>query len=93
MLQHRFFSAFGEASRNGFFHYNCFRAMSRNGMAQVSVPLAMYLLLATIQDLGRSCHSPKYELTISHGDPIQAPGSFKTRIIPIRFVQTTALET
>ncbi len=29
-----------------------------------------------MQDLGHSFHSPKYELTISHGDPIHGPGSF-----------------
>ncbi len=30
-----------------------------------------------MQDLDHSFHSPEYELTISHGDPIQVPGSFK----------------
>ena len=29
-----------------------------------------------MQDLDHSFHSPKYELTISHGDPIHGPGSF-----------------
>ena len=45
-----------------------------------------------MQDLGHSFHPPKYELTISHGDPIQGPISFKTRIISISFSQNTALE-
>ena len=29
-----------------------------------------------MQDLDHSFHSPKYELTISHGNPIHGPGSF-----------------
>ncbi len=33
-----------------------------------------------MQDLGHSFHSPKYELTISPGDPIHGPGFHKKLI-------------
>ena len=41
-----------------------------------------------MQDLGHSFHSPKYELTISHGDPIHGPGFLKNMLFP----QNTILE-
>ena len=34
-----------------------------------------------MQDLGHSIHSPKYELTISHGDPIHGPGFIKNMLV------------
>ena len=41
-----------------------------------------------MQDLGHSFHSPKYELTISHGDPIHGPGFLKNLL----FSQNAILE-
>ena len=42
-----------------------------------------------MQDLGHSFHSPKYELTISHGDPIHGLGFLKNTLFP----QNAILET
>ncbi len=41
-----------------------------------------------MQDLGHSFHSPEYELTISHGDPIHGPGFLKKLL----FTRNTILE-
>ncbi len=41
-----------------------------------------------MQDLGHSFHSPKYELTISHGDLIHGPEFLKNMLFP----QNTILE-